>query len=122
MGNYRYYICPENLIQKADLPPKWGLIYVGQRGKVTVICGHLKGSKQEWFFDCNRDAELGMASLLLAKAGDFEKLNMVNRLNQRLESEIAQLRKRVEELEWPQKHKDIIKGLSDTAKRLKIKS
>lgn len=32
VGNYRFYACPQGLIQPADLPPKWGLIWVDERG------------------------------------------------------------------------------------------
>lgn len=119
MGNYRYYLCPEGLITEDDLPPKWGLIHIGDRGKATVVCGHKNGKKRDWYFESNRDSELGMASLLLAKAGDFENLNAVKRLNQRLESEVAKLRKRVETLEAPIRHKEMLRGLDELAKELK---
>jgi hypothetical protein len=35
MGNRRYYLCPANVIQIADLPPKWGLLWAAQ-GQITV--------------------------------------------------------------------------------------
>jgi len=37
MGAYRYYSCPTGLIKKEELPPKWGLIYVNEKGKATCI-------------------------------------------------------------------------------------
>lgn len=37
MGNLRLYLCPENLIHKEDLPEKWGLLYVNEKGKVIEI-------------------------------------------------------------------------------------
>lgn len=37
MGTYRYYCCPEGLIQLADLPPKWGLLWVTPKGKVKRV-------------------------------------------------------------------------------------
>lgn len=37
MGNLRLYLCPENLIQKEDLPEKWGLLYVNEKGRVIEI-------------------------------------------------------------------------------------
>lgn len=119
MGNFRYYMCPENLIREDELPPKWGLIYIGRRGKATVISGHRKGSKKEWFFESNRDAELGMASLLLAKSGDFEHLNDVSRLNQRLEAKVRKLQVRLEELERPIRYEELIRGLDEMATSLK---
>jgi hypothetical protein len=35
MGKRRYYLCPPDVIQVKDLPPKWGLLWVS-RGQVTV--------------------------------------------------------------------------------------
>jgi hypothetical protein len=35
MGQRRYYLCPPEVIQVKDLPPKWGLLWVAN-GQVTV--------------------------------------------------------------------------------------
>jgi hypothetical protein len=35
MGHRRYYLCPPDLIQFKDLPPKWGLLWA-QKGQVIV--------------------------------------------------------------------------------------
>ncbi len=35
MGHRRYYLCPPDLIQVKDLPPKWGLLWAA-KGQVTV--------------------------------------------------------------------------------------
>ena len=35
MGQRRYYLCPAEVIRVADLPPKWGLLWVN-KGQVTV--------------------------------------------------------------------------------------
>jgi len=35
MGNRRYYLSPANVIQVADLPPKWGLLWAAQ-GQITI--------------------------------------------------------------------------------------
>ncbi|MCY9870479.1 hypothetical protein [Vibrio barjaei] len=115
MGNFRYYICPEGLISESELPNKWGLLYVGLRGKITVVRGHKLGKSSDWKFECNRDAELGMASLLLAKSGNFEQLNDVFRYNQRLEKKVKELEAKVHELEFPNKMEQMIKGLDDLA-------
>lgn len=34
LGNYRFFICPEGLIEPSELPTGWGLLY--QRGSRTV--------------------------------------------------------------------------------------
>lgn len=69
MGNYRYYMCPEGMIQISDLPDKWGLIEVGERGVITVVHGHkAKGSTfDDFWVDSNRDAELSLCSIMLAR-------------------------------------------------------
>jgi len=36
MGQYRYYMCPTGLINKEELPEKWGLIYVNEKGKARI--------------------------------------------------------------------------------------
>lgn len=33
MGRYRYYACPEHLIEAGDLPDNWGLIWIPEKGK-----------------------------------------------------------------------------------------
>ena len=67
MGNFRYFLCPEGVIKVTELPERWGLLTVGYRGKITAVHGHMNGDKEKWYFHSNRDAELAMASLLLAK-------------------------------------------------------
>ncbi|ARK08832.1 hypothetical protein A6C57_00100 [Fibrella sp. ES10-3-2-2] len=32
MGQFRFYCCPTGLLSVGDLPDKWGLIYVNERG------------------------------------------------------------------------------------------
>lgn len=108
MGNFRYYLCPDGLIELSELPKGWGLITVNSRGKITLVCGHLSGNKTDWYFESNRDAELGMASLLLAKSGDFEKLNDVNRYNQRLEQKVKDLKSRIHTITESTRHQDFI--------------
>lgn len=39
VGKYRYYACPEGLLKPEDLPEKWGLIYVNEKGKCSMPCG-----------------------------------------------------------------------------------
>jgi hypothetical protein len=39
MGNFRFYMCPSGVIKPEDLPEKWGLIWVSERGKPRQIIG-----------------------------------------------------------------------------------
>lgn len=85
MGDFRYYICPENLIMPEDLPPKWGLLWVNRRGHVKVIAGHVlsgnvlgRASKDSeifsrWGHSVNLVAEQRMMGHLMSSFGDIEK-------------------------------------------------
>jgi len=77
MGNYRYYLCPEGLIQPDEVPAGWGLIWAGKRRSVSVVSGHVLANhfeKHHWRFQSDRDAELALMTWLLVKVGDAEKL------------------------------------------------
>lgn len=47
MGNYRYYLCPENLISKNEIPKGWGLIYVDKNGRTKEV-------KESEFFNLSK--------------------------------------------------------------------
>lgn len=36
MGNWRFYCCPKGMIKKEELPEKWGLIYIDEKGKAKI--------------------------------------------------------------------------------------
>lgn len=40
LGQYRYYACPEGMIKPEELPEKWGLIYVNERGHCSMPVGY----------------------------------------------------------------------------------
>lgn len=85
MGNYRYYMCPEGIINKEDLPEGWGLLWVNSRGHVKVICGHVEHvnswhaeSKRKvlsWRQEANSQRELQLMAHLLERIGDPQALN-----------------------------------------------
>lgn len=83
LGNWRYYMCPTDLIKPEELPDKWGLIYINKRGHCKLIVSPLLvdhyreyQSKLDAFrFDSNTNRELAMLTKLLARLGDPEKLN-----------------------------------------------
>lgn len=41
IGEFRYFLCPEGVIQIDDLPDRWGLLWVNSRGHVRVLAGHI---------------------------------------------------------------------------------
>jgi len=58
MGDFRYFICEKNLIKIEDLPKKWGLIYVNEKGKARLVYGNQSNQYREIFkFKKNLEAE-----------------------------------------------------------------
>lgn len=39
VGLFRYFLCPKDLIKPEDLPDKWGLLWVNDKGKVSKKVG-----------------------------------------------------------------------------------
>ncbi len=39
VGAYRFYLSPAGVIKPEDLPARWGLIWVNERGKATQVVG-----------------------------------------------------------------------------------
>ena len=48
VGDYRYYICPESLIDVSELPDKWGLIWVDELGRATLKYGYNPTQRMPW--------------------------------------------------------------------------
>ena len=61
MGQRRYYLCPSDLIQVKDLPPKWGLLWV-VKGQV-IIKREARGHPER-----NLAAEVRFLSSMLRRA------------------------------------------------------
>ncbi|WP_051326787.1 hypothetical protein [Aliagarivorans taiwanensis] len=84
LGSWRYFLCPEGLIQPDELPDKWGLLWVTNRGGIKPIVGpaasiNRGGIYKEVLaaFEWERDFEREQFILvkMLARVGDPEKLN-----------------------------------------------
>lgn len=54
LGNYRFYLCPAELIEIGDLPPRWGLLYCEGKNITSVHApfgnlwpgpGHIKNER-----------------------------------------------------------------------------
>lgn len=115
MGDYRYYICPEGMISREELPDQWGLLYVGQRGKVSVVCGHYRDNKEKWKHKSNRDAELGMAILMLGKVKNLGDTDQLMRSVTRLENENQKLRLELNNATMGDRMDSMIRALDDLA-------
>ena len=37
VGEYRSYLCPENLISENEIPLNWGLLWIDSKNKISVI-------------------------------------------------------------------------------------
>ncbi|NHR07427.1 adenylosuccinate synthase [Chromobacterium haemolyticum] len=123
MGAYRYYMAPVDLISEADLPPRWGLIEVTERGHIKVRCGHVFASNcrpeeldNQWRHEqFNVQAEISLLALALARVGDPQKfqgmLREAGNRASRLDKEVVQLRERIRVLE-NEKHALIRKELA----------
>ncbi len=61
MGRRRYYLCPAEVIQVKDLPPKWGLLWVS--GKQITVKREARGHPER-----NLVAEVRFLSSMLRRA------------------------------------------------------
>ncbi len=41
VGDLRLYVCPTGLIQPEELPEKWGLVWIDEKGKAELINGDI---------------------------------------------------------------------------------
>jgi hypothetical protein len=39
MGKWRYFLCPEGMIDVAELPKKWGLLYITDKHRIYPVAG-----------------------------------------------------------------------------------
>ncbi|WP_114099663.1 adenylosuccinate synthase [Thalassospira profundimaris] len=102
VGDWRFYLCPEGLISPADLPEKWGLIWVNSRGHIKPqLCLHIENSPhrkehrakvEAMRFAGNRDHELLLFLSALRNNTDAQEVldrkreqqNLVARLSRSL--------------------------------------
>lgn len=61
LGNYRYYLCPTDVIKIEEVPEKWGLLYYDGK-KITKI-------KQSLFNKSGTDMELLFMSSIMRRCG-----------------------------------------------------
>lgn len=119
MGRWRYFICPEGLIDCNELPEGWGLVYVNKRGHVKVICGAMyNASKTGWesiqnfylwqFHQHDHNMEMAVLAMALARFGDdveeaiYAKrklFSLVNKLEQ-AERNLLTANNTIKRLEW----------------------
>ncbi|MEB2440984.1 adenylosuccinate synthase [Citrobacter braakii] len=100
LGDYRYYMCPEGIININDLPDRWGLLWVNKRGHVKLMAGHvccLMGASwggnrdliYAWQHEADMDAERGLLAYILHRVGDPDALLQEQRAYLRLNTQQA---------------------------------
>jgi hypothetical protein len=70
VGTYRFYLCPEGVIKPEDLPEKWGLVWVNEKGKPRQVIGpkgNAWSSQQAFHHERNLQAEWGMMASALRR-------------------------------------------------------
>ncbi|MBU2788628.1 adenylosuccinate synthase [Acidithiobacillus sp. VAN18-1] len=102
IGKYRYFMVPEGLLDADDLPEKWGLLVVNEKGHIRVVAGHVqmrRGDMDVWAHCCNEEAEKALLIQCLSRVGNPQKvqdsIRMERRLNSRLMRENAKLQKEI---------------------------
>jgi hypothetical protein len=72
LGQIRWYLCPEGLLQPEEMPPKWGLLCALDTGKVRV-------KKDPEIQPCNRDAEAHILVSVVRRQANWEPLHLHGR-------------------------------------------
>ena len=88
MGVYRYFMCPEGVIQPHEAPAHWGLLWVNARGQVTAKlgpvalsnnCGTFDAVAAPWQHSRNADRETWLLIRVMARIDDPDKVkNSIN--------------------------------------------
>lgn len=80
IGNWRYYMCPTDIIKLDEIPEKWGLIYVDEKRKLKVIKHPYKYSLRESKYKViNTENERYLLTRWLSKTEEPEKVMMMLR-------------------------------------------
>lgn len=88
MGVYRYFMCPEGLIQPHEVPARWGLLWVNARGRVKAVLGPVALSNNSgtfhavaaaWQHARNAERETWLLIRVMARIDDPDKVkNSIN--------------------------------------------
>jgi hypothetical protein len=91
MANLHYVLAPANLLQKKDLPPRWGLLSLGAGGVSVVV-------RAQWQ-DCAR-TEYVECAIARTLTGDIYRADdrAINSVNRELFCQQTDLAKRIRDL------------------------
>lgn len=114
LGNWRYFMCPEGMIQPDELPEGWGLLWVNSRGHVKPKAGFARAladtrnyyTHQEalaaYRHESDWDGEKFILVKLFSRIGDPEAVNIKMRdlwgANDRLAQRCNKMNEEVREL------------------------
>lgn len=80
IGNWRYYMCPTDVIKVDEIPDKWGLVYVNEKRKLKVIKHPYKDSLRKSKYQIiNTENERYLLTRWLSKTEEPEKVMMMLR-------------------------------------------
>jgi hypothetical protein len=100
MGLYRYYMCPEGLIQPDEVPERWGLLWVSASGKITAKrgpvalsrnCGTFKAVAADWQHTRDADREIWLLVRVVARIDDPDKVKNSINAAQREQARLAKI-------------------------------
>ncbi|EKF7417516.1 TPA: hypothetical protein MXR76_002063 [Pseudomonas aeruginosa] len=83
VGLFRYYMCPAGLISPDEVPERWGLLWVDQRGRIEPKLGPVALSKnsgtfakacEPWKHQRNLARETWMLVRVMARIDDPDKV------------------------------------------------
>ncbi len=79
MGSYRFFMCPEGIVRPEDLPEKWGLVWVNEKGKTRIIAGPIGNiwSHSDFWQERNLSAELGLMTSALRRLNNHGVIPLI---------------------------------------------
>lgn len=100
IGLYRYYMCPEGLIQPEEVPARWGLLWVTPRGRIipklgpvalSNNCGTFDALAEPWRHTRNTDRETWLLVRVLARIDDPDKVKKTINTALREQARLAEI-------------------------------
>lgn len=99
VGNWRYYLAPQGMISPDELPEKWGLLEVTNRGGIKCVVGPAHTTNynirerlyRSMRFDVAHNRERFLLVKLLARIGDVEEMNKKVKAMYRAQDEVLRL-------------------------------
>lgn len=100
LGQFRYYLCPEGIITPDDLPERWGLLTVNERGQVKAVQGPVAVSNnsgtfpaacEPWRHIRDIERELWLLVRVMARIDDPDKIKATLNTAQREQARLAQV-------------------------------